>query len=42
MNRKHPQEREVVRVSGKEFGDINISTVFSLLMITGLILVARL
>ena len=36
------EAREVVRVSGKEFGDINISTLLSLLMIAGLIIVARL
>ena len=35
-------EREVVRVSGKEFGDVNISTLLSLLMIAGLVLVVRL
>jgi hypothetical protein len=36
------ETREVVRVSGKEFGDINISTLLSLLMLAGLIVVARL
>jgi hypothetical protein len=34
------ETREVVRVSGKEFGDINVSTLLSLLMIAGLVLVA--
>jgi len=28
-------------VGGKEFGDINISTLFSLLMLAGLLLVAN-
>ena len=36
------EARELVRVSGKEFGDINISTLLSLVMIAGLILVAGL
>ena len=34
--------REVIHVSGKEFGDINISTLLSLLMVAGLVLVAQL
>ena len=37
-----PETREVVRVAGKEFGDINISTLLSLLMLAGLIIAARL
>jgi hypothetical protein len=42
QSRAVAEAREVVRVSGKEFGDINISTLLSLLTIAGLILVARL
>ena len=35
--------REVVRiVGGKEFGDINISTMLSLIMVAGLVLLTRL
>jgi hypothetical protein len=37
------QVREVVRIAGgKEFGDINISTVLSLLMLAGLALLTKL
>src|SRR5262245_28346766 len=38
-----PKIREVVRVvRGKEFGDINVSTLLSLLMLVELVLLARL
>ena len=32
----------VVKISGKEFGDINLSTLLSVLMVFGLVLAAQL